>query len=59
MYRHILTELEPSRLLYLAVPASIFDGIFQEPLGQLLLSRENLRLIVFEEQAQRIRQWIK
>lgn len=58
MYRHILYEIDPSRELYLAIPAHIFDGIFQEPLGQLLLHKEQMFLLVFEAQPQRIRQWI-
>ncbi len=59
MYRHILSELEPERLLFLAIPGHIFDGIFQEPLGQLLLAKEGILLIVFDVEQQRIRQWIR
>jgi len=35
-----------------------YDGIFQEPIGQLMISRERLNLIVFDEIKEKIRQWI-
>lgn len=59
MYRDVLAELEPDRTLYLAIPTFTYDGIFQEPLGQLLCQREGLRLMIFDEQQGRIRQWIE
>jgi hypothetical protein len=58
MYRNILAEIEPKRALYLAVPPYVYDGIFQEPLGQLMLHRERLQLLVFDPRQERIRQWI-
>ncbi len=58
MYRDILSEIESDRELYLAVPSFTYDGIFSEPLGQLLIRKEYLKLIVFEETKERIRQWI-
>ncbi len=58
MYRNILAELQPERTLYLAVPDFAYDGIFQEPLGQMMLRREELRLLVFDHRQERIRQWI-
>ena len=58
LYRDILAELEPDRALYLAIPTYIYDSIFQEPLGQLVLGRERLRIVVFDDRQGRIRQWI-
>ncbi len=58
MYRDILSEVESDRELYLAVPSFTYDGILNEPLGQLLIRKEHLKLIVFEEHDERIRQWI-
>jgi len=53
-----LAEVEPDRPLYLAVPAYAYDGIFQEPIGQLIIRQERLQFVVFDEQQERIRQWI-
>ncbi len=58
IYRNILTEIEPERVLYLAIPSYAYDGIFQEPMGQLMIIRERLKLIVFDEKQEKIRQWI-
>ena len=58
LYRDILAEIQPERQIFLAVPAHAYDGIFKEPIGQLIMDREQIRLIVFDDQKERIRQWI-
>jgi hypothetical protein len=58
LYHHILAEIEPDRALYLAVPSHIYDGIFKEPIGQLVVEHEQLQIIVFDDKHERIRQWI-
>ena len=47
------------RVLYLAVPRRIRDSLLAEPFGQLIVSRLRLRLLVFDEQKQRVVQWIE
>jgi hypothetical protein len=58
IYRAILAETEPERQLYLAVPRRVFDGLLSERFGQLVVDRLRLRLMVFDEQQQRVVQWI-
>lgn len=58
MYRELLSDSEPDRTLYLAVPKSAYSGIFSEELGQLMIERLRLRLIVFEVKTERIIKWI-
>ncbi|MDM8528687.1 element excision factor XisH family protein [Anaerolineales bacterium HSG24] len=58
VYRNILTEIEPQRVIYLAIPLYSYKGIFQEPLGQLMIRQEQLKLIVFDERQEVIVQWI-
>src|SRR5262245_16898619 len=48
LYHDILEEQEPDRRLYLAIPREIRDDLFNEPIGQLLLRRERVRLLVFD-----------
>src|SRR5207237_5389190 len=48
LYQDILEETEPERLIYLAVSLKVYEDLFQEPIGQLLLRRQHLRVIVFE-----------
>jgi XisH protein len=58
LYSNILEEQEPERILYLAVSFTVFREIFSEEIGQLLLRRVNLRIIVFNQQKEEIVQWI-
>ena len=58
LYRDLLAEIEPERQIYLAVPAHVYDGIFKEPIGQLIVAREQISIVVFDDQKERIRQWI-
>jgi len=58
LYRDILAETEPDRELYMAIPSFAFDGIFSEPVGQLTITRQRLKLIVFSDKDERIIQWI-
>jgi hypothetical protein len=58
LYRDILSEVEPERLLYLAIPDRIDDSIFGGPLGQLVIRRQQLRLIVFDEVEPKIVKWV-
>jgi len=36
LYRDIMEEVEPERILYLATHKDVFMDIFEEPVGQLL-----------------------
>ena len=58
MYRDVLAETESDRFLYLAITQRAWEGIFSEPLGQLMLERQRLRLIVFDAKTERIIKWI-
>jgi hypothetical protein len=58
VYRAILAETERDRALYLAVPRRVFDGILSERLGQMIVTRLQIRLLVFDEQQERITTWI-
>lgn len=58
MYRTVLGETEPDRLLYLALPQRIREGLLAEQLGTLLVSRLDLKLLVFDESEERIVEWI-
>lgn len=58
VYRSILLETEPDRLLQLAIPQRAYEGIFTQQFGQVILNRLQLRLIVFDEHRERIVKWI-
>lgn len=58
MYREILAEIEAERVLYLAVPKHIHEGILSEPLGRLMIERSQLRLLIFSVKEEKVLKWI-
>lgn len=58
LYRDVLSELEPDRELYLAIPEFAYTDVFTDLLGNLIVKRQQLRLIVFDEERKEIIRWI-
>lgn len=58
LYQDILVELEPERSLYLAISDKVFEDLFEEPIGKLLLKNRRLKLLTFEPSQEMINQWI-
>lgn len=58
VYNNVLAQVEPERILYLAVTEQTFTDLFEEPIGQLLLNDRFLRLIVFIPKQEEIVRWI-
>jgi hypothetical protein len=58
LYRDVLDEIEPDRKLFLAIPWRAYDGIFSEKIGRLVLKKQRINLIVFDELQERITEWI-
>ncbi|AFZ08230.1 XisH protein [Oscillatoria nigro-viridis PCC 7112] len=58
VYEDILELSEPERNIYLAVREEVYLDIFSEPLGQLLLRKKRLKLIVFDSSREIIIRWI-
>lgn len=58
LYHDILTHIEPDRILYLAIREAVFVGLFEEPIGKILLDNQRVRLIVFDPRTEEIVKWI-
>ncbi len=58
LYHDILKRKEPDRILYLAIRQAVFIDLFEEPLGELLLENQRVRLIVFNQKTEEIIKWI-
>jgi len=58
VYEDILEQLEPERIIYLAIRAEVYAQIFSEPIGQLLLEKKRFKLIVFDSLKEKIVRWI-
>ena len=57
LYRNVIEELEPDRTLYLAVHEEIFATIFEEFLGQMLIRKNHLKLVIFNRTEEVIVKW--
>lgn len=58
LYRLLLAQTDPNRILYLAVPDDVYTGIPSEPLGQLVIAGVPLRLVTIDPTTQRVIRWI-
>jgi hypothetical protein len=58
MYRLILAEQEPDRVLYLAVPTEVYHGILSEPLGMRIVAGLSVRLVLFDPDRREALKWI-
>ncbi len=58
LYHDILAETEPDRILYLAVRKTVFDDLFEEPIGKILLKNNRIRLTVFDPEKEEIIRWL-
>lgn len=58
LYFLILEDDDPDRVLYLALSVITFDNFFSEELGQRVLRKKQLNIIVFDPDTEEILQWI-
>ena len=58
LYERLLIRYAPERKLYLAVSESVYQTVFEEEVGQILLEDQLLRLLTFNPDQEVISQWI-
>lgn len=58
LYRLLLEQIDPDRELYLAVAQTTFNGIFNEPIGELVMRELPLKLLIVDVQAVQVKRWI-
>ena len=58
LYRAILAAREPNRTLFLAVPDQVLQDVFDEPIGQILVTDQSLHVFGFDPQDEVITRWI-
>ncbi|MBF0103660.1 MAG: XisH family protein [Desulfobacterales bacterium] len=58
LYADVLSDIEPERIVYLAIREEIFTTLFSEPSGQILLRKNRVNLLVFDPSEKEILQWI-
>ncbi|WRH68281.1 MAG: element excision factor XisH family protein [Planktothrix sp. GU0601_MAG3] len=57
-YRLALEEIEPDRVLYLAIPLTAYESFFYRDLPRLAIQKYQVKLIVYEPQSEVILEWI-
>lgn len=58
LYSLILEDEDPDRQVYLALSNVAFNGFFSEEIGQRVLRKKQLKVVVFDPNTQEILQWI-
>jgi hypothetical protein len=58
LYGDALARTEPDRTLYVAVRRQVYEEVFEEPMGKMLLDNGRLRLIVFDPDEREVYRWI-
>ena len=58
VYRTYLREVEPTRLLYLAVDSEAYAEVFSDISGRILLEANQIKLIVVDADLEEITEWI-
>lgn len=58
VYKLVLEQLEPDRIVYLAVTDAVYRKVFRRPLGQLIVQRLTLRLLVVNQSRMEVEQWV-
>ncbi|SRR5258706_16447304 len=57
LYHDLLAERDPDRILFLAVSIDVWRDVFEEPIGELLLAKKRLRVLVFDPKEEEILRW--
>jgi hypothetical protein len=58
LYDRLLARYDPERRLYLAVSEAVYESVFEDEAGEILLQEGVLRLITFNADQEEITQWI-
>ncbi|WP_204105469.1 MULTISPECIES: XisH family protein [Spirulina sp. CCY15215] len=57
-YRLVLEEIEPERILYLAIPLTAYQSFFLRDLPKAAIQRYELKLLVYDPMNEAIVKWI-
>jgi hypothetical protein len=58
-YRTALSQEQPERELYLAIPSITYETFFKLELVQIVIQSQNLKLLIYEPEQEVIERWIK
>ncbi len=58
LYRALLAQQDPGRMLFVAVPDDVWNTLFQEPIGEVALQHALDRILCFDPAQERIVRWM-
>jgi len=58
LYKPLLAQVDPERQLYLAVTTQVYDELFREPIGELVMRDLPLNLLIVDVESVEVNQWI-
>ncbi|AUT03579.1 fatty-acid synthase [Nostoc sp. CENA543] len=58
LYQLLLNQVDPDRVIYLAITDITYEEIFSEPIGQLVISELPMRLLIVDTEKVEVKQWI-
>ena len=58
VYRDVLQKIEPDREMFLAVPETVRQDMFESGIGALVLESEIKRALSFDAETEEVVQWI-
>ena len=57
-YDTLLKETDPDRIVFLAIDLKTYEGIFSEPIGELMIRQLTMRLVIFDADQRSVVKWI-
>lgn len=58
LYRLLLNRVDPEREIYLAISDITYDEIFNEPIGEVVISDLPMQLLVVDVEKIKVKLWI-
>lgn len=58
-YRYALEDIDPERILYLAIPSFVYQTFFSLAFIHSVIQRSQLKLLVYDLEQETIEKWIK
>jgi hypothetical protein len=58
MYREVLNDYDPDRMLFLAIADEVFEIDFTEALRNLVLKRLEIKVLIFDSEKEEIKKWL-
>ncbi|MFM9964239.1 MAG: XisH family protein [Planctomycetaceae bacterium] len=59
LYRVAMGDAEPDRELFLGISDRVYEQLFADRFGKLIIEKMQVKVLVFDETTQRVLQWIK